>query len=90
MASNESTSVYAAWWSEGDKAKADLAIRRFTDSAWDHRESCPMCSTKQPCDVLHEMIDSVARIVREIGDDAFPKYVAASEAKYGHRDYWER
>lgn len=78
---------YPKWYTPSDEARADETIRRFTDAAWDHRETCPTCQRKEPCDTLRGMIDAVEQEMQAISGPAFAGYVEAAERKYAPRDW---
>jgi len=80
-------SPYPHWYTPVEEARADEAIRRFTDAAFGHRETCPICQSKQPCDTLRGMIDAVGQEMQAISGPAFAGYVDAAERKYAPRDW---
>jgi hypothetical protein len=79
---------FGIWWTKGEIAQADALIRAFSEAAVTHREKCPTCLSKQPCETLHRAIDGIEAEIREIGDVAFVRYMQAMETRYSHREYW--
>lgn len=78
---------WPAWLAPSEQARCDTLVSRFTDAAQAHREGCPTCSSRQPCDELRGMIDAVHADIRKITDPAFASYLESLERKYAPRDW---